>query len=82
MGSEDDKINITAEHNQCVDKKARTLAKKVEKLFPKIPIMPSFSSAGTFAEMADGLAFSDHIRNMDSEYNLPWHLAEMALLTA
>lgn len=71
MRDEDDEIDISAKPEQRVDKKARTLAKKVEKLFPKISIMPSFSSARTFAETADGLAFSDRISNMDSEYNLP-----------
>lgn len=57
VGGEDDDIDIPAKRDQRVDKKARTLAKKVEKLFPKLPLNPTFSWAGTFAETKDGLPF-------------------------
>lgn len=57
IGGEDDEIDIPSKRDQQVDKKAQKLAKKVEKLFPKIPINPTFSWAGTFAETADGLPF-------------------------
>lgn len=57
VGGEDDDIDIPAKRDQRVDKKAQTLAKKVEKLFPKLPMNPTFSWAGTFAETEDGLPF-------------------------
>ena len=57
VGGEDDDIDIPAKRDKRVDKKARTLANKVEKLFPKLPMNPTFSWAGTFAETEDGLPF-------------------------
>jgi len=57
VGGEDDDIDIPARRDKRVDKKAQTLARKVEKLFPKLPMNPSFSWAGTFAETEDGLPF-------------------------
>jgi glycine/D-amino acid oxidase-like deaminating enzyme len=57
VGGEDDAIDIPAKRDKRVDKKAHTLSKKVEKLFPKLPMNPTFSWAGTFAETEDGLPF-------------------------
>lgn len=57
VGGEDDDIDIPAKRDLRVNKKAQTLAKKVEKLFPELPINPAFSWAGTFAETEDGLPF-------------------------
>lgn len=57
VGGEDDDIDIPAKRDQRVDKKAQTLAKKVGKLFPNLPMNPTFSWAGTFAETDDGLPF-------------------------
>lgn len=57
VGGEDDDTDIPAKRDLRVDKKARILAKKVEKLLPKLPMNPAFSWAGTFAETADGLPF-------------------------
>lgn len=56
-GGEDDDIDIPAKRDKLVDKKARKLARKIEKLFPKLPMNPTFSWAGTFAETEDGLPF-------------------------
>lgn len=57
VGGEDDVIDIPLRRDKRVDKKAQTLAKKVAKLFPKLPMNPTFSWAGTFAETTDGLPF-------------------------
>lgn len=57
VGGEDDDIDIPAKRDLRVDKKAKTLAKKVEKLLPRLSINPTFSWAGTFAETEDGLPF-------------------------
>jgi glycine/D-amino acid oxidase-like deaminating enzyme len=57
VGGEDDNIDIPARRDARVGKKARTLGKKVARLFPHLPIAPAFAWAGTFAETEDGLPF-------------------------
>ncbi len=57
VGGEDDSMDIPARRDARVDKKARTLEKKVGKLFPKVPFTPAFAWGGTFAETKDGLPF-------------------------
>ena len=57
VGGEDDNVDIPARRDARVDKKARTLQKKVSKLFPDVPVAPAFAWAGTFAETEDGLPF-------------------------
>jgi glycine/D-amino acid oxidase-like deaminating enzyme len=57
VGGEDDAVDIPARRDARVDAKARRLAGKVAKLFPRIRWEPTFSWAGTFAETADGLPF-------------------------
>jgi glycine/D-amino acid oxidase-like deaminating enzyme len=57
VGGEDDSIDIPAKRDARVDKKARTLSKKVADLFPHLPLAPAFAWAGTFAETEDGLPF-------------------------
>ena len=57
VGGEDDSIDVPARRDARVDKKARTLEKKVGKLFPAVPFKPAFAWAGTFAETRDGLPF-------------------------
>ena len=57
VGGEDDSIDVPARRDARVDKKARTLEKKVGKLFPGVPFKPAFAWAGTFAETRDGLPF-------------------------
>lgn len=57
VGGEDDSVDIPARRDARVEKKARVLEKKVNKLFPDIPFNPAFSWAGTFAETKDGLPF-------------------------
>jgi len=57
VGGEDDAIDIPARRDARVDRKARVLMKKVQKLFPELPLQPTFAWAGTFAETADGLPF-------------------------
>lgn len=57
VGGEDDAVDIPSRRDRRVDGKARRLRKKVEALFPHLPMQPAFSWAGTFAETADGLPF-------------------------
>lgn len=57
VGGEDDAHDVPARRDKRVDGKARTLTKKVQKLFPQLPMKPAFSWAGTFAETEDGLPF-------------------------
>lgn len=57
IGGEDDAIDIPAKRDARVEKKARVLMKKVHKLLPQMPVQPTFSWAGTFAETQDGLPF-------------------------
>ena len=57
VGGEDDAIDIPARRDARVEKKADTLMQQVQTLFPQLPLMPTFSWAGTFAETADGLPF-------------------------
>jgi len=57
VGGEDDAIEIPARRDVQVNKKTRTLVKQVQSLFPQLPLEPTFSWAGTFAETEDGLPF-------------------------
>lgn len=57
LGGEDDAIDIPARRDARVQKKARTLVKRLHGLFPALDITPAFSWAGTFAETDDGLPF-------------------------
>ena len=57
VGGEDDRIDIPARRDRRVDRKARTLSSKVVAMFPRLPMNPAFSWAGTFAETEDGLPF-------------------------
>lgn len=57
VGGEDDAIDVPSRRDRRVEKKARTLVRKVGKLFPELPLQPAFSWAGTFAETEDGLPF-------------------------
>ncbi|QOW22257.1 NAD(P)/FAD-dependent oxidoreductase [Novilysobacter avium] len=57
VGGEDDRLDIPRRRDAMVDRKARSLAKKAQKLFPHLDITPTFSWAGTFAETSDGLPY-------------------------
>lgn len=57
LGGEDDAVDIPAKRDARVQKKARTLLKRLNDLFPGLEITPAFSWAGTFAETEDGLPF-------------------------
>ncbi len=57
VGGEDDNFDIPLRRDARVNKKANTLLKRVQKLFPQIPLRIAFSWAGTFAETEDGLPF-------------------------
>lgn len=57
VGGEDDAIDIPARRDARVDRKAKTLMKKLGKRFPDLPLQPTFAWAGTFAETDDGLPF-------------------------
>ncbi|GAB3339780.1 NAD(P)/FAD-dependent oxidoreductase [Marilutibacter aestuarii] len=55
VGGEDDTVDIPARRDARVMSKARKLGRKVEALFPHLPMRPAFAWAGTFAETRDGL---------------------------
>jgi glycine/D-amino acid oxidase-like deaminating enzyme len=57
LGGEDDAVDIPAKRDARVEKKARTLLKRLHDLFPGLAFTPAFSWAGTFAETEDGLPF-------------------------
>ncbi len=57
VGGEDDAIDIPDRRDARVQRKARTLAKRVAALFPHLSITPAFAWAGTFAETRDGLPY-------------------------
>lgn len=57
IGGEDDAVDIPAKRDARVQKKARTLIKKTQALFPQVPLQSAFSWAGTFAETQDDLPF-------------------------
>lgn len=57
VGGEDDTVDIPARRDARVEKKAATLMKKLQGLFPDMVLTPAFSWAGTFAETEDGLPF-------------------------
>lgn len=57
LGGEDDAVDIPTRRDARVQKKARTLVKRLHGLFPGLDVTPAFSWAGTFAETADGLPF-------------------------
>jgi len=57
VGGEDDAVDIPARRDRQVEKKARTLARKAQQLFPDLSFRPAFSWAGTFAETSDGMPF-------------------------
>ncbi|MCG6118569.1 MAG: FAD-binding oxidoreductase [Aquimonas sp.] len=55
VGGEDDDRDMPARRDRRVDRKAATLQRKVERLFPQLDARPAFAWAGTFAETTDGL---------------------------
>ncbi|MEP6484949.1 MAG: FAD-dependent oxidoreductase [Rudaea sp.] len=57
VGGEDDAIDIPARRDARVEKKVGTLMKRTRKLFPELPLLPTFSWGGTFAETPDGLPY-------------------------
>lgn len=57
VGGEDDSVDVPSKRDARVEKKARTLSRKVAGLFPHLPLTPAFAWAGTFAETRDGLPF-------------------------
>jgi glycine/D-amino acid oxidase-like deaminating enzyme len=57
VGGEDDRVDIPIRRDARVDKKARTLVKKVARAIPDLELLPAFAWAGTFAETDDGLPF-------------------------
>lgn len=64
VGGEDDAVDIPARRDARVEKKARILLARVQRMFPHLPLQPAFSWAGTFAETKDGLPwFGAHERH-------------------
>jgi glycine/D-amino acid oxidase-like deaminating enzyme len=57
VGGEDDAVDIPTRRDARVQGKARKLLRKVQALFPALPLAIDFAWAGTFAETSDGLPF-------------------------
>ncbi|MBK6809153.1 MAG: FAD-binding oxidoreductase [Sandaracinaceae bacterium] len=57
VGGEDDKLDIPLRRDARVAKKSAKLARRVQELFPELPLRVAFAWAGTFAETDDGLPF-------------------------
>ncbi|MCA8863829.1 MULTISPECIES: NAD(P)/FAD-dependent oxidoreductase [unclassified Halomonas] len=57
VGGDDDDEDIPKRRDARVEEKAEGLAAKIEALWPKLDINPTFSWGGTFAETDDGLPF-------------------------
>lgn len=55
IGGEDDAIDVPALRDRRVHLKARTLARRIARLIPRLDVQPTFAWAGTFAETDDGL---------------------------
>ena len=55
VGGEDDAVDIAARRDARVEKKAATLQKRAQRLFPHLDLEPAFAWGGTFAETRDGL---------------------------
>jgi len=56
-GGEDDPVDIPARRDARVQRKARRLHTRLQRMFPHLPLTPAFSWGGTFAETDDGLPF-------------------------
>jgi glycine/D-amino acid oxidase-like deaminating enzyme len=64
VGGADDEEDQPRRRDARVDRKARLLARRVERLLPRLDARPTFSWAGTFAETDDGLPyFGAHARH-------------------
>ncbi|SDO23293.1 NAD(P)/FAD-dependent oxidoreductase [Vreelandella arcis] len=57
VGGDDDDEDIPKRRDARVEEKVEGLARKIEALWPKLEINPTFSWGGTFAETDDGLPF-------------------------
>jgi glycine/D-amino acid oxidase-like deaminating enzyme len=57
VGGLDDSIDIAIKRDASVEKKSAALIDRMQSLFPRMPLKPAFSWAGTFAETEDGLPF-------------------------
>jgi glycine/D-amino acid oxidase-like deaminating enzyme len=57
IGGEDDATDLASRRDARVEMKSRRLQKQVAKMFPHLPLQPTFAWAGTFAETDDGLPF-------------------------
>ena len=57
IGGEDDAIDIPAKRDAILEKKVKSLQKKISLAIPRLQLKPAFAWAGTFAETEDGLPF-------------------------
>jgi glycine/D-amino acid oxidase-like deaminating enzyme len=62
VGGEDIPFRDPQLRDRLVDKKARRLAGRFARLFPRIPIKIDYAWAGTFGETKDGLAYIGQVR--------------------
>lgn len=57
VGGADDRVDRPARRDARVKPKARALLRRVQSMFPDLPLAPAFSWGGRFAETKDGLPF-------------------------
>lgn len=57
VGGGDDPVDEPRRRDARVDRKARYLARRLHRMFPRVDPAPTFCWAGTFAETADGLPY-------------------------
>jgi glycine/D-amino acid oxidase-like deaminating enzyme len=57
VGGEDEDFVNAKRRDALISQKTRTLAKKFERLFPKVPLEIAYAWAGTFGTTKDGLAY-------------------------
>lgn len=57
IGGEDDSIDIPLKRDAQVERKAKILLKRAQRMFPELDLETAFAWAGTFAETSDGLGY-------------------------
>ncbi len=57
IGGADEDFQNAAKRDRLIPRKTRELGKKLQQLFPELPITPAYWWAGTFGETKDGLPY-------------------------
>jgi glycine/D-amino acid oxidase-like deaminating enzyme len=68
VGGEDENFANAKRRDALISKKARTLTRKFNLLFPEIKLKIAYAWAGTFGETKDGLAYIGKNKNLPHAY--------------